>query len=111
MDKETFLTKIKEIGSCEDTTDRISMLTALSDEVGKIYENIDDLNNQINTLNESSTKDKEQIDKLQKANMDLFLRVGTTKSEKDINKDSTGVDSEPEKLKFEDLFKKEGDDK
>ncbi len=111
MDRENFLSRIQEIGQCEDVTDRISLLTALSDEVSKIYDNVDSLTDTINTLNEKSTKDKEQIDKLQKANMDLFLRVGTNKTQEEVNQTSTGIEKEPDKRKFEDLFNNEGGDK
>lgn len=110
MDRDNFLSRIQEIGQCEDSTDRISLLTALSDEVTKMFDSVDSLNDTIKTLNEDSTKDKEQIDKLQKANMDLFLRIGSNKTNEEVNKTSTGLEKEPEKRKFEDLFK-EGDDK
>jgi uncharacterized protein YdcH (DUF465 family) len=111
VDRENFLSRIQEIGQCEDVTDRISLLTALSDEVSKIYDDVDSLNDTIKTLNETSTKDKEQIDKLQKANMDLFLRVGTTKTQEEVNQTSTGIEKEPDKRKFEDLFNNEGGEK
>lgn len=106
MDKETLINVIKEIGTCEDQVDRIAKLSSLTDEVSNIFDNIDSLNNQIQALNESKEKDKEQIDKLQKVNMDLFLKTGVNVTQKELNKNSTGIESEPdEKLKFEDLFK------
>lgn len=110
MDRENFLSRIQEIGQCEDVTDRISLLTSLEDEINKMYDNVDKLNNDIKTLNENSQKDKEHIDKLQKANMELFLRKGVEKAPGEVSKASTGIEKEPEKRKFEDLFK-EGDDK
>lgn len=107
MDKETFLQRIKDIGSTEDTTDRISLLTSLSDEMTEVFDSVNTLQDQINSLNENSTKDKEHIEKLQKANMDLFLRVGEQKSP-DTNKGLTDGESDNQKRKFEDLFKEGG---
>lgn len=107
MDKETFLQRIKDIGSTEDSTDRISMLTSLSDEMTEVFESVSSLQDQINTLNENTTKDKEHIEKLQKANMDLFLRVGEQKSP-DTNKGLTEDSSDNQKRRFEDLFNKGG---
>lgn len=109
MDKETFLQRIKDIGSTEDSTDRISLLTSLSDEMSEVFESVNNLQGQITTLTENSNKDKEHIEKLQKANMDLFLRVGEQKSP-DTNKGLTGDEPDNQKRKFEDLFKKGGNE-
>ncbi len=109
MDRDSFMERIKEIGSCEDATDRITLLTALTDEVGKIYDNMDSLNETITTLNDSTSKDKELINKLQQANMDLFKRLGSNKTPEEINQNATGIEEEPVKRKFEDLFKEGGD--
>ena len=109
MDRDSFMAKIQEIGTCEDATDRISLLTALTDEVGKIYDNVDSLNATITSLNETTAKDKEQIDKLQQANMDLFKRVGLNKTPEEISQNATGIEQEPVKRKYEDLFKEGGD--
>ena len=40
MEKQDFLQKITEIGSCEDDVQRRSMLAELSEEVGKDYDNL-----------------------------------------------------------------------
>lgn len=107
MDKELFLQRIKEIGSTEDATDRISMLTSLSDEMSSVFDSVNSLQDQINTLNENTLKDKDHIEKLQKANMDLFLRVGEQKSP-ETNKGLTDDSSDNQKRRFEDLFKEGG---
>ena len=105
MTKEEILSKITEIGTTEDVTDRISMLTSLTDDIGKVFDNIDTLNNTINTLNSDVDGYKNSITKLQEVNMDLFKRVGAN------NQNSTSsiggndnTDDEDKKLKFEDLF-------
>ena len=106
MDRETLQSRIQEIGQCEDSTDRISLLTALMDDTNQIFDNVDELNTTITNLNTTIEDNKQTIDKLQKANMDLFMRVGVNKTEKEKQEELTGLkDEEPEKLKFEDLFK------
>lgn len=113
MDKKTFLDTITQLGTITDDVERRTILTNLSDEVSKVYDEKDSLNTTITSLNEKLTKTSEDLTKAQKANMDLFLRVGTQKSGAEINSSSTGVKDEPEKdkRKFEDLFKEEGGDK
>lgn len=110
MDRETFLEKIKEIGTITDDIERRTLLTEISDGITGVYDNMDNLNVTINSLNENLTKVNGDLEKANKVNMDLFLRVGEQKTQKEIN--NTGIEKEPEKRKFEDLFKnEEGDDK
>lgn len=112
MDKETFLSKILEVGTITDDIERRTLLTEITDGVSAVFDNVNNLNTQIDTLNGNLTKVNEDLDKAQKANMELFLRVGEQKSPTDVNKNNTGVDDkQPEKRKFEDLFKEEGGDK
>lgn len=108
MDKDTFLSKIQEIGTCEDDAQRRSILAEVSDEVSKVYDDVASNLATIETLNTTITKNKEDMEKLREANMSLFLRVGETKSKVEQQKGSTGVDPEPNKRKFEDLFKEGG---
>jgi len=112
MDKDTFLAKIMEIGTITDDVERRTKLTEITDGVSEVYDNVDNLNATINSLNENLTKVNGDLEKANKANMDLFLRVGEQKTQADVNQTSTGVEKEPQKRKFEDLFKsEEGDDK
>ena len=98
MDKETFLSKIQEIGTCEDEIQRRSILAEVQDEVSKIY----DSNNELVESNKKFVEDNED---LRRANLDLFKRIG--KDESNYIEDETGVKPEEEKpkRKFEDLFK------
>ena len=105
MDKETFLSKILEVGTLEDDVQRRTLLTEISDSVSEVYDNVDSLNTTIESLNTNLTKVNTDLENAQKENMKLFLRVGEQKSGADINKSNTGFDKEPEKRKFEDLFK------
>ena len=107
MDKNSFLNKIKEIGSCEDDVNRRSMLTELSDEVSKVFDNNELLNTTINSLNESLTKTNKDLEDTQKANMQLWLKVGTQKQDAQVQENATGIPKEPEKeyKSYEELAK------
>lgn len=108
MNKEEFLQKILDIGTCTDDIERRSMLTDITDQVSKIYDDNTSLNTTIESLNSNLVKVNSDLEKAQKANMELFLRVGS-KDEKTTKEEITGEKQEPEKRKFEDLFK--GDEK
>ena len=97
MDKETFLSKINEIGTCEDEVKRRSLLTEVSDEVVKVYDNSEVLSTTINTLNETIVKDKAEIDRIQSVNMTLWTQVNAQKSSDEVIENATGVKKEPEK--------------
>ena len=101
MDKESFISKITEIGTCEDEATRRELLTALQEDVCKDYDD----HASIKATNEQLTQDNET---LRSANMKLFLRVGEHKSAEEIAKDK-GYDPEPEQKKdFKDLFDEKG---
>lgn len=107
MDKDTFLSKIGEIGTCEDDVQRRTLLTEISDEVSKVYDEYKTRQDTIDSLNETIEKNKTDMDKLRETNMSLFLRV--TENKPQDNSGSTGIqDPEPNKRKFEDLFKEGG---
>lgn len=103
MDKNTFLDSIKEIGTLEDVVEIRTKLAELSDNVSSIFDDND-------SLKEQNTKFEEDNEKLRSANMQLFLRVGTTKTEQEVIKDQTGTEPEQEKepRKFENLFDDNG---
>ena len=97
MDKTTLISKITEIGTCEDETQRRELLTQLQEEAGTDYDRLA----QLETDNATLTQNNED---LRSANMKLFLRVG------DSRKHTDDID-EPEekpKRKFEDLFNEKG---
>lgn len=103
MDKDKFLEVIKEIGTCEDEVERRTKLTELSEEVVNIF----DSNSELESKN---TKYQEEMEKLREANMQLFLRVGSNKTEEEVKEDKTGIKEEEEKepRKFKDLFDEKG---
>lgn len=103
MDKDTFLEKIKEIGTLEDEVERRTALTELSESVSSIFDNN-------SNLMEENNKYKEDNEKLRSANMQLFLRIGESKAPEEVTKDLTGVkeDNTPEPRKFESLFDDKG---
>ena len=110
MDKETFLSKIVEVGTIEDDVQRRTLLTEITDGVSSVFDDVDTLNTTIDSLNANLTKTSDDLEKAQKANMEYFRRLGEQKSSQEVNQNNTGLEKEPEKRKFEDLFK-EGDEK
>lgn len=102
MDKDKFLETLKNIGTCEDEVERRTMLSDLTDEVTRVYD-------ENSTLVATNKKFEEDNEKLRSANMQLFLKVGSDKTEKEINEEKTGVkDDEVDPRKFEDLFDDKG---
>lgn len=103
MDKEKFLQAITEIGTCEDEVERRTKLTELSEGVVNIF----DSNSRLESEN---TKYQEDNEKLREANMQLFLRVGSNKTEEELKEDKTGIKKEEEKppRKFSELFDEKG---
>lgn len=99
MDKATFLSKIQEIGTCEDEATRRTLLTEISDDVSVVYDNNESLkasNDQYIAANE----------RLREANMKLFLQVGEDRESEDGPPEK---EEEKPKRKFEDLFNEKGD--
>lgn len=107
MDKEGFLDKIKEIGTCEDEVDRRSLLSELSEDVSKVFDDLNVSNETIATLNNTIAENNNDMEKLRQANMDLFKRIGAEKTEGEKLKDN-GFEEEKPKRKFEDLFDEKG---
>lgn len=110
MTKDEFLEKIKEIGTATDDVSRRTLLAEMTDDIGKVFDDIDANNSTINNLNETISKNNEDMEKLREANMSLFLRLGSEKSSTQMVEDTTGIKTEEKpKRKFEDLFKKESE--
>lgn len=103
MEKQDFLDKLKAVGTSEDETERRTILSELTDEVSRVY----DENTSLNESNKNYIDDNE---KLRSANMQLFLKIGENKAPEEVKKDLTGVKEEltPEPRKFESLFDDKG---
>lgn len=97
--RESFNDLVQRIGTCEDSTERTTLLAELSDGVSPIFESVQSLEQQNSDLNN-------RIKEVQDRNMELFLRVGS-KSPEDVNAEITG-DKPPEKLTYENLFDENG---
>ena len=109
MELNEFLEKITNIGTCEEASERLTMLSELSEGVTNLYNDYDLRQTTIDTLNETLKNKDEKMSKLQEANMDLFLRVNAQTSKAEQTKVTTGIEQpEDNKLKFEDLFKEGG---
>jgi regulator of replication initiation timing len=102
MEKQDFLDKLKAVGTSEDEVERRTILSELTDEVTRVY----DENSSLSESNKSYIDDNE---KLRSANMKLFLQVGENKTVEEVKENITGVkDNTPEPRKFENLFNNEG---
>lgn len=109
MDKNEFLKAIKKIGTTEDITEIRTQLTELSDKVGEVFDSNVTLTEQNSNYQKDIDSYKEDMEKLRSANMKLFLRVGSEKTEQEITKEKTGIDeTKIEPRKFEDLFNEKG---
>ena len=102
MEKQEFLNRITAIGSCDDDAQRRELLTQLSEDASKDYDNLATLTETNQTLlNDNET--------LRSANMKLFLRVGEEKDPDARKKDDTGIDGKKtEKRSFTNLFNEKG---
>lgn len=96
MDKVTFLDKIKQIGSCEDETQRRELLAQLQEDGEKDYDELSTLKQ----TNESLSYDNES---LRSANMKLFLRIGDHRQA-----DQTDETEDKPKREFKNLFDEKG---
>lgn len=97
MDKDTFINSIKEIGSCEDSVERLSKLTDLQNEVSKIFDDKTGLETEVQTLKDSITDKDKEIQKARDYAMDMFLQVGKEKSDNQVKSEQTGIKEEPKK--------------
>lgn len=102
MEKQEFLNRITTIGSCDDDVQRRELLSQLSEEASKDYDNLV-------TLTETNLTLMNDNETLRQANMKLFLRVGEERNPDDKRKDETGVDDKgKEKRSFDNLFNEKG---
>lgn len=97
MDKTSFLEAIGEIGKCGDDIERRKLLDSISDEVTKVYDNVELLNTTINSLNESLTKSNSDLETAQKANMEFWLKLNAQKTESEVKEENTGIKEEEKK--------------
>ena len=107
MDKDAFLDKIKEIGTCEDEVNRRTLLSELSESVSEVFDTVSENANTIESLNKTIEQNNSDMESLRQANMDLFKRIGGTKTPQEINKDN-GFEEEKPKRKYDDLFDEKG---
>lgn len=101
MTREEVLDRLKQIGTIEDDVQRRELLTEVTEEVSTIYESADTVTKELETS-------KSEIEKLREANMKLFLKVGEVKSPEEKQKETTGLEKEPEPRRFENLFDEKG---
>ena len=96
MEKEEILSKLDEIGTCEDDVTRRTLLTEIRDNVSEVFDsNVD--------LTEKNSKLTTENERILGENMKLFLRVGEVREPEKPHKE------EPkEKRSYENLFDEKG---
>ena len=102
MDKETFLTKVQELGQLETAEEMRAGLAELQDGVSEGF----DANANLTSQHEVDIKEMEAI---RQANMKLFTQLGTETSPAKQAEEQTGLKQETvERRKFENLFDNKG---
>lgn len=102
MDKETFLTKVQELGQLETPEEMRAGLAELQEGVTKVF----DANANLTSQHEADTKEMEAI---RQANMKLFTQLGTETTPAKQAEEQTGLKQETvERRKFENLFDNKG---
>ena len=100
MNKTDFISRIQAIGTCEDDSQRRTLLSDLQTDCEADYDRLSNLE----ATNQQLESDKEE---LRQANMKLFLK--TTKAEEPTDKNSVNKGDNDEPLKYENLFDEKGD--
>ena len=102
MDKETFLTKVQELGQLETPEEMRAGLAELQEGVSEVF----DANANLTSQHEADTKEMEAI---RQANMKLFTQLGTETTPAKQAEEQTGLKQETvERRKFENLFDSKG---
>lgn len=102
MDKDSFLEKVKEIGTLETAEEMRAGLAELQNGVSEVF----DTNT---TLKEQHEHDTIEMEAIRQANMKLFTQLGTDKTPAKQTEEQTGLKQEPvERRKFENLFDDKG---
>lgn len=96
--KNDFLSRIQEIGTCEDDSTRRAMLTDLSDSVSEVFDTAETLSRANETLTESN-------ESLREANMQLFQRIGAKKDPED----TPPTPPDKPKREYKNLFNDKGE--
>lgn len=102
MDKETFLTKVQELGQLETAEEMRACLAELQEGVTGVF----DANANLTSQHEVDIKEMEAI---RQANMKLFTQLGTETTPAKQAEEQTGLKQETvERRKFENLFDNKG---
>ena len=102
MDKETFLTKVQELGQLATAEEMRAGLAELQDGVSEVF----DANANLTSQHETDIKEMEAI---RQANMKLFTQLGTETTPAKQAEEQTGLKQETvERRKFENLFDNKG---
>jgi hypothetical protein len=102
VDKETFLSKVQELGQLETAEEMRAGLAELQNGVTEVF----DANANLTNQHEADTKEMEAI---RQANMKLFTQLGTDTTPAKQVEEQTGLKQETvERRKFENLYDNKG---
>ena len=106
MNREELLNSITQIGTCTDENERRTLLTGLTENVGKVFDEVDLLKQGSQTLQDSLKSKEEELATAQKYNMEMFLKLNNQTNE-DVMEKETGVQKEEKKeyKSFDELTK------
>lgn len=107
MKREDLLSSIEQIGTCEDENQRRSLLTTLTENVGKVFDEVDLLQEGTKNLQESLDTKNEELATAQKYNMEMFLKLQDQRKESDTMESETGIKEEekPNYKSYDELAK------
>ena len=100
MDKETFLTKVKELGQLETPEEMRAGLDELQEGVTEVF----DANANLTSQHEA---DKIEMEAIRQANMKLFTQIGAQKTPQEQTEEQTGLKQEEShpRRSFDNLLK------
>ena len=96
MNKEELLKSITDIGTCEDVNIQREMLSTLTENVTKVFDEYDLLQEGTKTLEEKLKTKEEELKVSNEYNMKMFLKLQSEKEESFMERE-TGIKEEPKK--------------
>ena len=102
MDKEKIHETLQAIGTEEDDVKRRELIAELD-------QNVDPLFDERAKAIERAEQLQKENEEVRAANMKLFTQLGAQRSPEQIRKEQTGIEPEPQKREYKDLFNEKGE--
>lgn len=97
MEREELLKSITEIGTCEDEAQRRTLLTNLTENVGKVFDEVDTLKTDAESMQTKLDEANAKVESTKEENKKLFLKLSDQMSEADGMSGETGIKKEEKK--------------